>query len=194
VPHRSLAVQSTAHAKGRVERNHGTHQDRLVKKLRRLGIAEATAANAFLEETYLPDHNARFAQAAASSDDFHRRTPSRATIDRVLQLEETRVLSNDWVIRYDTRCLQVARQSHQAPARTTVLVRENASGAIEIRYRDRLMQWTEIAAPVKPMPAASQPPQSTAPHRPVRPSADHPWRQDSRAIDRERALSRAAQP
>ena len=135
----------------------------------------------------------RFAQASASTGDFHRRTPSRTTLDRVFQLEETRVLSNDWVIRYDTRCFQVARQSHQAPARSTVLVRENASGAIEIRYRERLMQWTEIAAPVKPMPAARRMPLSTAPHRSARPSADHPWRRDIRVIDRERALSRAAQ-
>jgi transposase len=193
----SLGIQIIAanspQAKGRVERNHGTHQDRLVKKLRRLGIADATAANAFLETTYLPEHNARFAQAPASPDDFHRRTPSRVTLDRVLQLEETRVLSNDWVVRYDTRCFQVARQSHQPPARSTVLVRENASGAIEIRYRDRLMRWQEIAAPVKPMPAARRPPLSTAPHRPARPSADHPWRRDTRAIDRARALSRAAE-
>lgn len=135
-----IIAANSPEAKGRVERNHGTHQDRLVKKLRRLGIADATAANAFLETTYLPEHNARFAQAPASTEDFHRRTPSRATLDRVLQLEETRVLSNDWVIRYDTRYFQVARQSHQAPARSTVLVRENASGAIEIRYRERLMQ------------------------------------------------------
>jgi transposase len=189
-----IIAASSPQAKGRVERNHGTHQDRLVKKLRRLGIADATAANAFLETTYLPEHNARFAQAPASTDDFHRRTPSRTTLDRVLQLEETRVLSNDWVIRYDTRFFQVARQSHQAPARSTVLVRENASGAIEIRYRDRLMPWTEIAAPMKPTPAAKRTPLSTAPHRPARPSADHPWRRDTRAIDRERALSRAAQP
>ena len=165
-----------------------------MKKLRRLGIADDAAANAFLEITYLPEHNTRFAQAPASTDDFHRRTPSRVTLDRVLQLEETRVLSNDWVIRYDTRYLQVARQSHQAPARSTVLVRENASGAIELRYRGRLMQWTEIAAPVKPAPAAGRTRLSTAPHRPARPSADHPWRRDTRALDRERAQSRAAQP
>ena len=189
-----IIAASSPQAKGRVERNHGTHQDRLVKKLRRLGIADAIAANAFLEATYLPEHNARFAQAPASTDDFHRRTPSCTTLDRVLQLEETRVLSNDWVISYDTRCFQVARQSRQARARSTVLVRENASGAIEIRYRDRLMQWTEIAAPVKPTLAVKRPPLSTAPHRPARPSADHPWRRDTRAIDRERALARAAQP
>jgi hypothetical protein len=189
-----IIAASSPQAKGRVERNHGTHQDRLVKKFRRLGIADATAANAFLETTYLPEHNARFAVAPAVAEDFHRRVPSRTTLDRVFQLEEPRVLSNDWVIRYDTRCFQVARQSHQAPARSTVLVRENASGAIEIRYRDRLIPWTEIAAPVKPAPAAKRPPLSSTPHRPARPSADHPWRRDTRAIDRERALSRAAQP
>ena len=193
----SLGIQiiaaSSPQAKGRVERNHGTHQDRLVKKLRRLGIATATAANGFLETTYLPEHNARFAQAPASAEDFHRRTPSRLTLDRAFQLEETRVLSNDWVIRYATRCLQVARQSHQAPARSTVLVREAVTGAIEIRYRGRLMRWTEIPTPVKPPPAV-RPRLSSAPHRPARPSADHPWRRDTRATDRERALARAAQP
>jgi transposase len=178
----SLGIQiiaaSSPQAKGRVERNHGTHQDRLVKKLRRLGIADAAAANAFLETTYLPEHNARFAQAPASADDFHRRTPSRVTLDRALQLEETRVLSNDWVIRYDTRYFQVARQSHQAPARSTVLVREAVTGAIEIRYRGSLMRWNEIPAPLpkpRPVPVAAQP--AAAPGRtPSRPSADHPWR------------------
>ena len=192
----SLGIQiiaaSSPQAKGRVERNHGTHQDRLVKKLRRLGIADATAANAFLDTTYLSGHNQRFAVAPASAEDFHRRVPSRTMLDRVFQLEEERVLSNDWVVRYDTRYFQVARQSGHAPARSTVLVREAQDGAIELRYRGRLMQWTEIAAPVKPMPAPVRAPLSTAPHRPARPSADHPWRRDTRLIDRERALSRAA--
>ena len=57
---------SSPQAKGRVERNHGTHQDRLVKKLRRLAIADDGPANTFLETTYWPQHNARFAQAPAS--------------------------------------------------------------------------------------------------------------------------------
>ena len=47
-----IIAASSPQAKGRVERNHGTHQDRLVKKLRRLGIADAAAANAFLDATY----------------------------------------------------------------------------------------------------------------------------------------------
>jgi transposase len=183
----SLGIQiiaaSSPQAKGRVERHHGTHQDRLVKKLRRLGIADAPAANVFLETTYLPEHNDRFAQAPASAEDFHRRTPSRGALDRAFQLEETRVLSNDWVIRYDTRYLQVARQSHQAPARSTVLVREAVTGALELRYRGRLMRWTEIPAPPPRLPLT--PPAArratdvaaTVGNRSVtRPNADHPWR------------------
>jgi transposase len=189
-----IIAASSPQAKGRVERNHGTHQDRLVKKLRRLGIANASAANAFLETSYLREHNRRFAVAPASAEDFHRRAPSGTTLDRVFQLEDTRVLSNDWVVRYATRYFQVARQSGQAPARSTVVVREGPDGAIELRYRERLMQWTEITAPVKATPPARRPPLSSAPHRPARPSADHPWRRDTRALDRERALSRSAPP
>jgi transposase len=180
-----IIAASSPQAKGRVERNHGTHQDRLVKKLRRLGITDAAAANAFLETTYLAEHNARFAQAPPSTDDFHRRTPSRVTLDRVLQLEETRVLSNDWVIRYDTRYFQVARQSHQAPARSTVLVRENAGGAIELRYRGRLMRWTEIPAPrSKPTeaPTTTRMPAAATARRVWRPGAEHPWRQDMQSV------------
>ena len=96
-----IIAANSPQAKGRVERNHGTHQDRLVKKLRRLQIVEAGAANAFLETTYLPEHNTRFAVTPLAADDFHRRAPSRTALDRIFQLEETRVLSNDWVVQYD---------------------------------------------------------------------------------------------
>jgi hypothetical protein len=173
----AIIAASSPQAKGRVERNHGTHQDRLVKKLRRLGIVDATAANAFLEGTYLSEHNARFAQRPASPDDFHRRRPSRSALDTVFQLEETRVLSNDWVIRYAARYFQVTRQSRQVPARSTVLVREAVTGAIEIRYRGCLMRWREIPAPLSRSAATAAAPRAQASGGPPRvPSADHPWR------------------
>ena len=194
----ALAIQIIAanspQAKGRVERNHGTHQDRLVKKLRRLGIEDAAAANAFLATTYLPEHNARFAQAPASAEDFHRRTPSRAALDRAFQLQETRVLSNDWVVRYDNRYFQVARQSHKVPARSTVQVREAVTGAIEIRYRERLMRWTEIAAPApKSSAAPAVRPAPAVAARPLRrPNADHPWRRGY--AEREQRAAELARP
>jgi hypothetical protein len=160
-----IIAANSPQAKGRVERNHGTHQDRLVKKLRRLRIADAEAANPFLESTYLPDHNTRFAVAPASAEDFHRRAPGRTVLDTVFQLEHTRVLSNDWVVQYEARHFQVVRQSGQAPAKSTVLVRETEGGAIDIRYRGRRLQWAERAGPpAKPIPRRGQ--RSPRPGRP----------------------------
>ena len=189
---------SSPQAKGRIERNHGTHQDRLVKKLRRKRIGDFEAANRFLVEGYWDEHNRRFAQVPASEEDFHVAAPSRTSLDRVFRLEETRAVSNDWVVRYANRFFQLARQSHRPPARSTVRVREGADGQIEIAYRDRRIQWHEIAGDTVPAkqartPQAWQSPSlpPTAPatrSEPYRPSVDHPWRRGFEA----RAAKRAA--
>jgi len=44
-----IIAASSPQAKGRVERNHGTHQDRLIKKMRRKGIDSYETANEYLE-------------------------------------------------------------------------------------------------------------------------------------------------
>src|SRR5215470_12013886 len=65
----------TAHspeAKGRVERNHGIYQDRLVKELRLAEINTIEAANEFLQNDYCDQLNERFAVAPRSEIDFHR--------------------------------------------------------------------------------------------------------------------------
>ena len=175
----TIIPASSPQAKGRIERHHGTHQDRLVKKLRRHGVADLAAANAFLEAEYWAEHNQRFAQPPASRDDFHRTRPRGLSLDQVFRLEDTRTVSNDWVVRYANRHFQLARQSHHPPARATVHVFEDAAGHLEIRYRGRRMQWTEITASamskakaVAPKSAPAAP--TTAPAR-RRPNPDHPW-------------------
>ena len=48
-------------ARGRSERVFGTLQDRLPKELALAGISTVEAANRWLREVYMPEHNARFA-------------------------------------------------------------------------------------------------------------------------------------
>jgi transposase len=180
---------SSPQAKGRIERHHGTHQDRLVKKLRRTGIADLEAANAFLKTEYWADHNQRFARPPASPDDFHVAIPRGVRLDAVFRLEETRIVSNDWVVRYDNRYFQIERQSQRPPARSTVHVFEGVNGPIEIRYRDRVMRYQELSAenlaaqratapaayrPAPPAPTAARP-VAPAVRRRGQQSADHPW-------------------
>src|SRR5208282_4587240 len=82
-----IIAASSPQAKGRVERAHGTHQDRLVKKLRLAGIGDYDAANAYLEKRYLAEHNRRYAHAAAEASDYHRRRPTARQLDEVFWLE-----------------------------------------------------------------------------------------------------------
>jgi hypothetical protein len=177
---------SSPQAKGRIERNHGTQQDRLVKKLRRQAIADVAAANAFLEAEYWTEHNRRFARSAASAEDFHVSVPRGVRLDAVFRLEHTRTVSNDWVVRYANRYFQIERQSQRPPARSTVRVYEAATGQIEIRSRDRAIRWTEIRpdgwrpapVPVTSGARAPAPPRLRGP----RAGADHPWRQGYRGM------------
>ena len=55
-------------ARGRSERAFGTLQDRLPKELALAGITTVEAANRFLREVYLPEHNTRFAVAPEHSE------------------------------------------------------------------------------------------------------------------------------
>jgi transposase len=179
---------SSPQAKGRIERHHGTHQDRLVRKLRRKAIADLDAANAFLVE-YWADHNQRFARPPASGDDFHVAVPRGVRLDAVFRLEQTRTVSNDWVVRYDNRYFQIERHTHRPPARATVQVAEAVDGQVEIRYRDRVVRAQELSraqvtATRAARPRASQDPPLGRVSPPARPprrrrgeqDADHPWR------------------
>jgi len=175
---------SSPQAKGRIERHHGTHQDRLVKKLRRKGIADVDAANAFLDAEYWAEHNGRFARPPAVAEDFHRTALRTPQLDVVFRREDRRTGSNDWVVRYNSRLFQLERQSMRPPARSTVVVYETMSGQIEIHYRDRALRWTELVTPTKPSLAtdahtAARPTPALAPSPKPRyiPVRNHPWRQ-----------------
>jgi hypothetical protein len=157
-----------------------------VKKLRRQGATTYAAANTYLETTYTADHNRRFAIAPAAPEDFHLAVPRGLSLDTVFRLQEDRTIGNDWVVRYDNRFFQLTRQSGYAPARSTVQVCEAADGHLEIRYRDQVMAWQEIATrssvAVTPRPQAA--PNASAPRRP-RAGADHPWRQGFKQMGRD---------
>jgi hypothetical protein len=87
-------------AKGRVERNHGLDQDRLVKELRLAGISTIQEANRFLRETYLPKMNGKFSRPAVSQEDAH--VPLLdADLTDIFCFEYERTVSNDYTVRLE---------------------------------------------------------------------------------------------
>jgi transposase len=156
-----IIAAGSPQAKGRVERNHGTHQDRLIKKMRRKKIGRHEEANEYLQREYLPEHNGRFRRAAAEAEDYHRRAPRAAELREVFRLETERVIGNDWVVRYDNRLFQVQAQSRKwAPAQGKVVVCEWQDGTVEIEYRGQKLPWKEMSmAPERSAEVAAARPQ-----------------------------------
>jgi transposase len=140
-----IIAAGSPQAKGRVERNHGTHQDRLIKKMRRKKIGTHEQVNVYLQQEYLPEHNERFRCAAAEAENYHRQAPSATQLREVFRLESERIIGNDWVVRYDNRLFQVQAQSRRyAPAQGQVVVCEWQDGTVEVEYRGRKLPWKEI--------------------------------------------------
>jgi transposase len=78
-----LIGANSPQAKGRVERGHGTHQDRLIKKMRLKKIGNYEAANEFLLGSYRAQHNARYAVAPRETADYHLPVPRRLDLEQV---------------------------------------------------------------------------------------------------------------
>jgi len=177
-----IIAADTPQAKGRVERSNGTQQDRLIKKMRLLGIADDAAANAYVEGVYLPAFNARYAVAAASSVDYHLpRDPSLRDED-VFCLEHVRTVSNDFVVQFGKRGLQLDRTTRgRVPAGSKVIVRETRDGEIRVIHVSRIhgereCRWTPAAPRTGMAEPAVMPAIPKAPKKPSRPAPDHPWR------------------
>jgi len=75
---------------------------------------------------------------------------------------ESRVVANDYTIRYDKKIYQIARADLRPGLRgATVRVEERRDGGVRVRFRDRYLTVSACEArlqPVAPRPAAKLPP------------------------------------
>ena len=93
-------------ARGRSERAFRTLQDRLPKELALAGITDIAAANRFIADAYLPEHNLAFAIAPAETGSAF--VPDRiGAAPEILCLQEERRVGNDNTVKWRGRSLQI---------------------------------------------------------------------------------------
>ena len=95
-----LIHANSPQAKGRVERSHGTLQDRLVRLMRIAGISSIEEGNKFLE-SFRNEHNQRFAKHPKSLENAHRILGDEYDLDRILCVKETRKVSKELAVQYN---------------------------------------------------------------------------------------------
>jgi len=180
-------------AKGRVERNNGTHQDRLVKKLRRKKIASHGEANEYIEADYLSEHNRRFACQAQEEEDYHAPAPGQRELDDVFRLETERTVGQDWVVRYQGLLLQFKPQNRSyGPTRAKAMVCQWEDGRLRVLYRGQTIAHEQIQEREKPkaVEAESKPVVKRQPGPRWNGTRQHPWKQ---SYSRMKARSRTDQ-
>ena len=131
-------------AKGRVEKNHRTDQDRLVKEMRLAGISTIACANAFLESYYLPKMNGKFSRPASDSADAHAPLGD-ANLKNIFCYEYERTVSSDYVVRFEKRLFQILKSNKALPRpKSKVLVRVLLDGTLQIIWKDAKLLVKEL--------------------------------------------------
>ncbi len=119
-------------ARGRSERVFGTLQDRLPKELALAGITTVEAANRWLRETYIAEHNKRFAIAAEQEGSAFVADATGAWRD-ILCIQEDRAVGNDNTVKWRRLSLQLP-PSRLRPhfVKATVRVHEYPDGQLAV--------------------------------------------------------------
>ena len=154
-------------AKGRVERQFQTAQDRLVKGMRVAGVCTIEAANAYLEEEFLPWWNKTLTVQSASAEDAHRRLGKEHDLAATLSHVEPRQVTNDYTIRWDAKFYQIDRRDIRiGMRRATVRVEQLLDGMIAVRFQDQYVRVRRCAQPIREL----QPPTRAAAAKPPKPA------------------------
>ena len=146
-----LIAAHSPQAKGRVERSHGTDQDRLIKELRLAGINTTEAANRFVEEVYLPQVAERFTVAAAGADAH--RSAAGYDLEAILSVQEERAVANDYTVQVDGVAWQIERgEITGGLRRTKVMVERRLDDSMRLRWGDRYLKYhrAQLVCKIKP--------------------------------------------
>lgn len=135
-------------ARGRCERAFRTLQDRLPKELKLAGIATVAAANRYLREVYLAEHNASFAVSPEEPTSAFVPAAPELWRDR-LCVQEERQVGNDNTVRWRGRVLQIpASPLRPHYVRATVRLHEYPDGTVTIcQGPHRLATFPPVAEP-----------------------------------------------
>ena len=129
----------SAPAKGRVERNFKTFQDRLIKEMRLRKIKNIAQANSFLRH-YLPGFDKRFSVEAIEKGDFHRSLPDNIDLNAVLCIKKDHPLRNDFTVAHDKKLYQILECTNAKK----VTVEERINGRMLIVYKGKPLRYKEI--------------------------------------------------
>lgn len=162
-------------AKGRVERQFLTAQDRLVKGMRVAGVRTLDEANGYLEREYLPWWNQTLAVQPADPADAHRPLGKEHDLVAILSHVEQRQVTNDYTVRYDGKVYQIDRRDVRTGMRKAwVRVEERLDETIAVQFQGRYVRVRRCAPPLRGV-ASSKATEAKPPRPTGKPKGKSSW-------------------
>jgi hypothetical protein len=171
-------------AKGRVERNNQTQQDRLVKELRLAGISTIDEANEFLDNIYWDAYNKKFAVPPESTQDAHRELLREHNLKKILSHKKKGILSKNLEVQCDNVIYQIVlKKPSWSLRRAKVTISKGIDGDVFIEYNGKnlpfkILSEQEIGGKVVDSKEIDvffkEKKKRKVPY-------DHPWKQQGRA-------------
>lgn len=132
-------------AKGRIERDFQTLQDRLINELRLHNIITISEANHYLKEEFISKWNKRFAIEPKVKEPAYRDIPKDIDLNDVLCIKEKRTVYPDNTISYNGTKYQILTDPYRASyAKAEVDVFEHLNGKVSIVYKGRKLNYKKI--------------------------------------------------
>ena len=148
----------------------------VVKELALAGIATVEAADRFIADTYLPDHNRRFTTPPELEDSAFVPLEHPGQIDDILCLHTERTVARDNTVRYESA------SSRFPPPQPDTTTSRPGSGSTSIQTEPSPSSTGPDASPATPPTASPSKPQPGRPRETLRRDRPAPCGQvDSRA-------------
>lgn len=141
----SIEVTSIPQTKGKVERSFNTHQDRLISELRLAGITTIEEANEFLE-SYVPQHNKKFALPLNNSKSVFEKQPDREEINLILATRYERIIDKGNCIKFKNHYYQTFENDKLITLRpkSKCIVIKAYDGRLYLECKDKIYELKRL--------------------------------------------------
>ena len=173
----TIIKANSPQAKGRIEKLWDTLQSRLPVEFKIRGIDTMEAANAFLSQ-FIVAYNEKFGVEPENPEPAFRPLEPGIEFDHILCIKEERTIIEDSAFSYKGKYYQLVRNGRKAAAMPKAKLTVLSSSKIGVKALYAGVVYDTLVLEERPKKKAlksskKQPQKRT----PVKPAADHPWRQ-----------------
>lgn len=176
-----LKTTSVSQAKGLIERNNGTFQDRLVNELKLNNITDIDAANDYLINIFIPKFNKKFALDYTKFESVFEKSPPLEELNYILAVLTPRKLDNGNAIKFKNNYYMPYQNNELVcyMPKTEGLIIEAFDGDLLVSIENKVFNLRKVEKHVRVSNTFDEIEVVTKEQEKYIPPMNHPWRTQS---------------